>query len=270
MDDITRILCVDDEKSILRCVQRAFMDDDYEIHLAQSGEEGLEILQNVNPIQIIISDYRMPGMDGMAFLKRVRENWDDTVRIVLSGYADMATIISAINEGEIYRFIPKPWNDEELRLAIGDALDRYRLQRENLRLAEELKGINRDLHESNAKLENLVEEKEQVVIFQERAQECSMNILDSLPVGVLGIDGDGIIVQCNQEALVLLGNDSFSPIGMDAEMLPGELYEIVAGTIQNGRDKREISLGGRLIRVQGKAIAVTLGQGGIILVMEAL
>ena len=99
MSDKTRILCVDDERNVLRALERLFLDDDYEILTASSGEEGLELLNAAPQVQVVISDFRMPGMNGVDFLKQVFETHPDTIRIVLSGYADTAAVVAAINEG---------------------------------------------------------------------------------------------------------------------------------------------------------------------------
>jgi len=123
MNDRTRILCVDDERNVLRALERIFLDDDYEILTACSGEQGLEILSAAPQVQVVISDYRMPGMNGVEFLKEVCKTHPETIRIVLSGYADTAAVVAAINQGKIYKFIPKPWNDDELRLTVAKALE---------------------------------------------------------------------------------------------------------------------------------------------------
>jgi len=122
IEDVT-ILCVDDEANVLKSLRRLFLDENYEILTAESGQEGLALLEQHQPVQVVISDYRMPEMDGVAFFKEVHERWPDTVRIVLSGYADTAAVVAAINEGQVYKFIPKPWNDDELKVAIGKAVD---------------------------------------------------------------------------------------------------------------------------------------------------
>ena len=145
MDEQVRILCVDDEKNVLRALERLFLDTDYEIITAISGDEGIDVLRNTRPVQIVISDYRMPGMNGVDFLREVCKYWPDTIRMVLSGYADVSVIVDAINEGQIYRFMPKPWNDEELKVAVSNALDRYFMQQENLQLARELETKNWEL-----------------------------------------------------------------------------------------------------------------------------
>lgn len=155
MDELVRILLVDDEVNVLRALERTFLDEEYEVLTAPSGSEGLSILQDVSPVQVVVSDYRMPQMNGVDFLREVRRRWPDTVRIVLSGYADTAVVISAINEGEIYKFIAKPWNDDELRIAIINALERYSLNKKNIELTEALSAKIEELKQANAALERL-------------------------------------------------------------------------------------------------------------------
>ena len=137
MDDQIRILCVDDEASILNALVRIFMDSPYEILTADSGEKGLIVLEQTPQIQVVMSDYRMSGMNGVDFLREVCKKWPDTVRIVLSGYADTASVVAAINEGEIYKFISKPWSQTELKDAVREALARYRTLEQTRTLAEE-------------------------------------------------------------------------------------------------------------------------------------
>jgi two-component system NtrC family sensor kinase len=159
MEERVRILCVDDEKNVLRALERLFLDDDYEVIAVQSGSEGLEMLRNVSPVHLVISDYRMPGMNGVDFLKEVCNGWPTTVRIVLSGYADTAAIVSAINEGQIYKFIPKPWNDDELKVTVANAIERYFLFKKNLELTSQLTKKNEELIGLNRELKKLLEEK---------------------------------------------------------------------------------------------------------------
>lgn len=157
MDEPVRILFVDDEVNVLRSLQRTFLDDDYEILTASSGVRALSKLEEVPPVQVVISDYRMPEMNGIEFLREVRRRWPETVRIVLSGYADTGVVISAINDGEIYKFIPKPWNDDELRITIINALERYFLNRKNMELTDALATTMEELNRMNAELERLRE-----------------------------------------------------------------------------------------------------------------
>jgi diguanylate cyclase (GGDEF)-like protein len=108
------LLLLDDEENVLRSLVRLFRRDGYRILTANSVREAFDLLAS-NAVQVIVSDQRMPDMSGTEFLGRVRDLYPDTIRLVLSGYTDVATITEAINRGAIYRFLTKPWNDEELR-----------------------------------------------------------------------------------------------------------------------------------------------------------
>ena len=162
-----RILCVDDERNVLRALERIFLDEDYEIVTAGSGQEGLDILEETDSFQVIISDYRMPVMTGVEFLKAVYDRWPETVRIVLSGYADAGAIVAAINEGHIYKFIPKPWNDEELRVTIQNCLERYFLLKKNRELLTELADANHALEEKVLQRTEQLELRNRVLEFSQ-------------------------------------------------------------------------------------------------------
>jgi CheY-like chemotaxis protein len=108
------LLFVDDEESILRLLTRILRGEGYDIHTATSAEHALQILAQT-PIAVVVSDQRLPGMSGTEFLRRVRALYPETVRIVLSGYADIESVTSAINDGAIYKFLTKPWEEDALR-----------------------------------------------------------------------------------------------------------------------------------------------------------
>jgi len=215
------ILCVDDEKNVLHAMERIFLDDDYEILTATSGEEGLRTLENHGPCQIVISDYRMPGMDGVEFLRAVYQRWPETVRIVLSGYADAAAIVSAINDGHIYKFIPKPWNDNELRVAIANALERYALQKNNRELMVELS-------RANDELERKVHQRTTELELRNQALTFSQCMLDALPVAVVGIDSRGMIVHGSRSATQLFNTVEGGLFGSDRrDALPEEFNRVI-------------------------------------------
>ena len=111
---------MDYEENILRALTRALRRDGYRILTAIGAHEAFEILAK-NEVQVIISDQRMPGISGTEFLSKVKEMHPDTVRIVLSGYTDLSAVTDAINRGAIYKFLTKPWNDEDLRMQIREA-----------------------------------------------------------------------------------------------------------------------------------------------------
>lgn len=178
------LLLVDDEPGILSSLRRLLRPNGYAIHLAESGKAGLEILER-EPIDLVISDMRMPEMDGARFLEQVRIRWPATMRILLTGYADIASTIDAINRGEIYRYIAKPWDDADLQLVVRDALERQRLLRENARLLALTQSQNEELKDLNANLENKVKQRtaeiEQINSFLNLANErLKQNFLVSI------------------------------------------------------------------------------------------
>lgn len=147
------LLFVDDEPNVLKALRRLFHSDDYVIHLAAGGNEGLDILHQ-HAVDLIISDMRMPEMNGAEFLAHAVEQWPETIRILLTGYADMQSTIDAVNKGRIFSYCNKPWNDEELKLLVRNALEQKHLREERDRLSvvilqqkDQLKALNEHLEE---------------------------------------------------------------------------------------------------------------------------
>jgi putative nucleotidyltransferase with HDIG domain len=146
------LLLVDDEPSVLSALRRLFRTQGYQVRQATSGAEGLTLLRD-QPADLVISDMRMPGMDGALFLEQVRNGWPATARILLTGYADIGSTIAAINRGEVHRYIAKPWDDQDLLLIVRDALHRRALERQNAELLELTRQQNTQLAEANRTLE---------------------------------------------------------------------------------------------------------------------
>ena len=132
------ILIVDDEAGVISSLKRALIEESLSVYTANSGVEGLDVLRG-NNIKIVISDEKMPGMTGSEFLSRVKTMFPETVRIMLTGQANIEAAMKAVNSGEIYRFFTKPWDDIELRLAIRSAIEKYDLEAENLKLLKTVK-----------------------------------------------------------------------------------------------------------------------------------
>ncbi|MEK7810667.1 MAG: HD domain-containing phosphohydrolase, partial [Pseudomonadota bacterium] len=149
------ILFVDDESNILSSLKRLFRPLGYHIFTAESGAQGLEIMQH-EMIDLVISDMRMPEMNGAQFLEQVRARWPDTVRILLTGYAEIGATIDAINKGQIYRYVSKPWEENDITLIVKHALQQKMLEREKLRLEELTHTQNEELKELNVHLEEKV------------------------------------------------------------------------------------------------------------------
>lgn len=150
------ILCVDDEPSILSALRRLFRAHGFQVLAAESGQAGLALLEH-EAVDLVISDMRMPGMDGVVFLEHVRQRWPDILRLLLTGYADITSIMGAINRGEIYRYIAKPWDDNDIILIVQGALERSALEQEKKRLEALVLQQNEELQSLNASLELKVE-----------------------------------------------------------------------------------------------------------------
>ena len=154
------ILIVDDEESILNAFKRILADENYEIQTARDGLDGLKKLRAAQkPFSLIISDQRMPVMNGVQFFAKAREIFPDAVRILLTGYADTDAIIDAVNKGGIHLYFTKPWREEELIAHIKQSLSQTELLMENRRLVELTKKQNEDLVELNKTLEEKVKQK---------------------------------------------------------------------------------------------------------------
>ena len=140
------ILFVDDEANILTALKRAMRNEEFKVLTATGGAAGLEILAD-NEVSVIVFDQRMPAMMGAEFLARSKELAPHAVRMMLTGYSDVETATQAINDGEITRFITKPWDDNDLTLTLRDAIKRFSLEEDNRQLAVQLKQSNEQLEE---------------------------------------------------------------------------------------------------------------------------
>ncbi|MFA7941965.1 HD domain-containing phosphohydrolase [Pseudomonas brenneri] len=149
------VLLVDDEESILNSLRRLLRGQPYEVLLAASAAQALEIMAT-QPVDLIMSDARMPVMDGATLLAETHRLYPATSRILLTGYADLTMIIKAINEGQIHRYISKPWNDEEMLLVLRQSLEHQHSDRERLRLEQLTLQQNDQLKALNATLEKRV------------------------------------------------------------------------------------------------------------------
>ncbi len=186
------VLAVDDEKSILSSLRRSLRKEPYKLFTAESGAEGLEILA-ANEIQMVVSDQRMPNMSGTEFLSQVKDLYPDTVRVVLSGYAEAEAIVDSINRGAVFRFIGKPWEDEDLKTIIRQGLAHYNLVIQNRELSEQTKHQLVELE----RLNNLLADS---VVERTRSLQFSQEVLEHLPLMVLGISQEEELIMTNDTA----------------------------------------------------------------------
>jgi response regulator RpfG family c-di-GMP phosphodiesterase len=138
------LLIVDDEPFVLNALTRLFRRDQHDVVTVEGPSRALVVLRE-RPVGVIVSDYRMPEMNGVQFLRQAREVAPEAIRIILSGYAEIHAILSAVNDGGIHKYLTKPWNDEQLRLEVKGAFDQYVLSRTNHILNETLQRRNEEL-----------------------------------------------------------------------------------------------------------------------------
>lgn len=261
------LLMVDDEENILSALTRVFRREGYRLHRATSGSAGLQILEQ-HPVDVIISDQRMPEMTGVEFLGLVKDRFPNTVRIVLSGYTDLNSVTEAINKGAVYKFLTKPWEDELLLKNVREAFQHAELERENRRLAAELQRLNEELSGMNRDLERRVAEQTQVVMQNIAMLRVSQDILEHLPVAVLGVDETGLVVVANRVAQELLGTSSTLVGQMLAEVLQPEIGAVISLGEAAQRPFRCAS--GRVLSVHYVPLrSASVARGGLFTLSEA-
>lgn len=198
-DNRRTLLLVDDEENILAALKRLLRRDGYEILTATDATQALQCLAE-HPVDVILSDQRMPGMTGVEFLHRAAALHPDTVRMTLSGFTDLQSIIDAVNEGSVYKFLTKPWEDDRLRAHVAEAFQRKGMADENRRLTDELATANSALARVNAQLSTALERQREQALLLQASVGGVREILDSLPVAVLGLDPEDLLVYANGRA----------------------------------------------------------------------
>jgi CheY-like chemotaxis protein len=250
--DRTRILVVDDEEAILETMAFTF-EDDYEVVTSSSPMDGLAKLDQYAPIAVVISDQRMPEMTGVEFLARVYERHPNTVRMILTGFADMDATIGAINDGHVYAYVTKPWEPDQLKQVVRRAVEHHRLACENERLLAELRGAN---------------------VFLQA-------VMDQLDTGALAVDAAGVVRAANRPARDYLGLAE-DPRGRPLERILGKpgLEVVVEAAARLGSapgeescfEELDVTRGGRRLRlrVQVQQLADDVGAalGRVVLARE--
>jgi YesN/AraC family two-component response regulator len=217
------LLLVDDEPNILSALKRLFRRDGYTILATDNADEAMRMLA-VQPVDVILSDQRMPGISGVEFLRRVKASYPETVRIVLSGYTDLQFITDAINEGAIYKFLTKPWDDGQLREQVREAFRGKEIADENLRLSDALR-------QANVGLQALIEDKERQAKRLETVLDTLQEVLQLIPWPIVGIDEDGMVALSNPAADAQLGQSGAPLLGKEVRTgLPEQMRDWLLDT----------------------------------------
>jgi CheY-like chemotaxis protein len=244
-----RILIVDDEEAILETMTFTFMDL-YDVLTTADPTKALSILKENQPVSVVITDQRMPGMTGVELLKQVYEQFPETVRIILTGFADSEATIKAINDGHIYGYVNKPWEPDELKAIVRRATELHALSLENRRLVDDLRHANLFL----------------------------AAVMDRLSMGAIAIDRDDIVRAVNKPAVTFIGLDedirglSIGEVMSRQDLAElGERVRMLAD--ESGGSFEEVDLGvggGHRMRISNQALAGEDGEtiGRVILFKE--
>jgi EAL domain-containing protein (putative c-di-GMP-specific phosphodiesterase class I)/CheY-like chemotaxis protein len=238
------LLLVDDEPHILASLKRLFRRDGYRVFTAGSGSEGLAMLRQ-HAVDVIVSDQRMPVMSGVDFLRQAKNICPHTVRMTLSGYTDLQSIIDAVNEGAVYKFLTKPWDDERLREHVALAFRQRELDEDNQRLLRENAAAYAELAQANQQLERLVAEEHQRALTLQDAAGAAHDLLGGLPLAVFGFDSESRLAYVNARALA-----EWPQWAADLGDAPSpELTSLLLEPGVHTLAERKTSLGGRPVRL---------------------
>ncbi|MBI3713129.1 MAG: EAL domain-containing protein [Burkholderiales bacterium] len=224
------LLLVDDEQNIVSALKRLVRRDGYEILTANSGFEALEILEK-HAVDVIISDQRMPGMTGVEFLSKVKELHPDTIRLMLSGYTELNSVTDAINEGAVFRFLTKPWDDEKLRASIKEAFQYKHYADDNHQLSLKAKETSFELAVSNRQLAELIDKKQSQIAVHVQSLEIVREALRHTSVALLGLDDTAMIAFINDAAIELFSSVNLN-FGEDLNFALPDLYALIMETAE--------------------------------------
>jgi CheY-like chemotaxis protein len=255
----TTILCVDDEANVLSALRRVLRRENYRVLTAGGGEEALALLEKED-VRLVMSDQRMPGMNGTELMAKVKERHPDVIRVILSGYTDVDSIMESVNQGHVFKFFFKPWSDEDLRRELREAL----AQRDSGREREG--GRWRDGEGGSARPGAAAHD---VIDISVDAAGLPEAVLDELPSLIVSVGLDGRILLANRRARALLpgGGELVSGRGVPRAW-PGAVMEAVRQSVTEGGSRilPEVGLEGRAYRVAVIPLTDPYGHLGAVLV----
>jgi CheY-like chemotaxis protein len=225
------ILCVDDEPGIVRSIRRILKAEPVNVLTAAGGPEALDILRKQS-VSLILTDYRMPEMNGIEFLEQAAPLCPDAFRMILTGYAEAHVLVEAVNRGQIYKILYKPFQEEDIKLTVRSGLEHHARNRENRALLEELGQRNKQLAILNQKLKSGLEGTQADLTISSTALGIAQQLLNDLPAAVIGVEPSGQIVFANKLANVwfapLLAPRLFSLVGAwSSDVLPESVHELL-------------------------------------------
>lgn len=217
------LLLVDDEPNILTALKRQLRGAGLRILTAPGGKEGLALLET-EAVDVIVSDQRMPGMTGVEFLRAVKTSHPETVRMVLSGFTELQSVTDAVNEGAIYKFLTKPWDDTQLRNHIEEAIRHKEMADENRRLDLEVRTANHGLATANRRLGEVLRQQQEQIDRTGISLDIVREALHYVPLPILGLDEEQLVAFANVAAQDLFGQDGML-LGSGAERFMAPLLQ---------------------------------------------
>jgi CheY-like chemotaxis protein len=268
LDDDTNmrtLLLVDDDEGIINVLERLLRcRGGYRVLTASSGAQGLALLGE-NRVDVVISDQHMPGMLGVEFLRRVKEIHPEIVRMMLSGFADLQSVTDAINEGAIYKFLSKPWDNELLCTNIEEAFRRKELIVDNKRLGAELMAANLELARVNDELRQHLRDQALQATRDEAALGTAQEVLQHLPWPYVGIDTEGMVAAASVDAEALFAHAAPLLGTMAADCLPGAL---MAWLKSDQAGALRLDIAGNPYRVSRRSMGASSQSSGTLLTLE--
>jgi len=210
------VLFVDDEINILKAIQRLLRNEPLQVLTASRAHEALDLLSQ-HACQVVVTDQRMPEMSGVDLLSSVRERHPDIVRMMLTGYTEMTIAVDAINRGEIFRLITKPWNDEELRATIRQACDHHDLKQEIRRLNQVTREQNFKLQDMNRNLEGKVRERTKQLA--EKHQELRTAYVETIKALAEAVDAKDSYTRGHSERVGVYASKIAREMGFPKEFI---------------------------------------------------
>ncbi|MBN2712973.1 MAG: response regulator [Planctomycetes bacterium] len=242
-----KVMLVDDEQGVLNALERLLRRDKYEIIKAGGGREAIELMKLHSDIALIISDMRMPDVDGAKVMEEAYKLTPDSIRIALTGYADSDTIMNCINHGQVRQFFLKPWNDDELRTMVKENVTIYNISKENKKLEEQIYEQNMQLQSMNEELEKKVAIRTEALVKAREAIRDSMKSVLSLLTGMMEMHAPGTRGHCRRVAdlslrlakALNLGEDQLWEI--EAAALVHDIGKIALPSYLNGKSMHDMS-----------------------------
>ncbi|MDB5918976.1 MAG: hypothetical protein JWR40_3210 [Massilia sp.] len=226
------LLLVDDEPNILSALKRQLRGSGLRILTAPGGKEGLALLES-EAVDVIVSDQRMPGMTGVDFLRAVKTSHPDTVRIVLSGFTELQSVTDAVNEGAIYKFLTKPWDDTQLRGHIQEAMRHKEMADENRMLDLEVRTANHSLAQANRRLEAVLRQQQEQIDRAGISLDIVREALHHVPLPIIGLDDEQVVAFANLAAQQLFAQDGLQ-LGSSAELFMADLLRQLEQGAESG------------------------------------